>query len=45
MTILINIAVLKLLILIAYKQIAQFILIVRKQLKRIKLEFEIILHL
>lgn len=43
MTILTNIAVLKLLILIAYKQITQFILIVQKQLKRMKLEFEIIL--
>ena len=42
MTILTNIAVLKLLILIAYKQITQFILIVQKQLKRMKLEFEII---
>lgn len=42
MTILTNIAVLKLLIFIAYKQITQFVLIVQKQLKRMKLEFEII---
>lgn len=42
MTILTNIAVLKLLIFIAYKQITQFVLIVQKQLKRMKLEFKII---